>query len=125
MHRAAWLMRAVCLAWASEARPRSRDGCDGRQHADEGCVQIGHLRRVGACRLAHSRQHIDALQQHFDMVAAQHDTAFLGGHKAVLHHVSQPFRRAELHDARCPLEGMCRPHQGLEAVSVLRIAFQC
>src|ERR671924_887957 len=58
------------------------------------------------------------------MVAAQDYTALLGGHKAVFHDVSQVLCRGKLHDARRPLEGMSRPHQGLETVSVLRIAFQ-
>jgi hypothetical protein len=118
-------MQAVCLAQAGqEYLSRRRNGRNGRHHGTESCVQMGHLRGVGACRQAKARQHIDALQQHFDMVAAQDDTPFLGGHEAVFHDVGQPFRRAELHDARRTLERVCRPHQDFEAVGVPRIAFQ-
>jgi hypothetical protein len=81
--------------------------------------------RRGSCGdLGEAGEHIDALQQHLNMLAGEDDAPFLGGHEAVFHHVGQPLRGAKLHDARRPFERMRRPHQSLEAVGVLRIALQ-
>ena len=75
-------------------------------------------------RLGEARQHIDTLQQHLNVLAGEDNTPFLGGHKAVFHDVGHTFSGTELHDARRALEGVGRPHQGFEALGMLRITLQ-
>jgi hypothetical protein len=64
------------------------------------------------------------LQQDFNVLAGEDQAPFLRGHKAVFHDVGHTFSGAELHDARRTLEGVGRPHQGFEALGMLRITLQ-
>ncbi len=69
-------------------------------------------------------EHIHALQEHVHRLGGEGEFSLLGGDEAVLHGVGQLDRRIQFHDPRAPLDGVGRPHQGLDGIRRARIVFQ-
>ncbi|MCY1414166.1 hypothetical protein D9M71_296090 [compost metagenome] len=113
-----------------------RHGCSQRHHRHgigARVEQAGHLRkkhrqgrlRTGIAGRGNTHQQVGPLQQRVNMLGGQPQSAFLGRHQAVFHHVGDTDASIHPDNARCPLERVGSAHAGLELVGLSRVAFQC